>query len=1042
MAREVTFVGHTLSEKGLQISDDKIKAINQLSPPVNVKTLQKFLGMVNYHRNHIKGFAQIAHPLYNLLKKGTPFNWDISCQRSFDQLRNALTSAPILGIPDYTDKYESYEVVCDSSKVGHGATLSQWDGNQRRIIAYFSKSVPKHQQKLGATKLEMLGLLAALKHWRIYLHATKFVVKTDCHALLSMKTIFRNENSFMQRRLAELAGYDFVIKHISGASEEMKISDYLSRHGPFEVSTKSVKTQTGLHDGTTFDQNHDKSDKKGKKTVKSQSVQTSSSRELKDSGSFSYDFNESNLDTSSSTDEIHFDYESDHESDYESNELHSDCESDNIHSDHESENFPSPNRLQKILLQSEEISTTPISTREIQKEYANDQILTEVINWVKSGKKPTKINSAKCHRETFHYWKNFNLLSFTRGILYIDRINPSTKKVNKVIVLPHTLVQRALYMFHNTLANCHPGAENSYETSCKKFYFYKMRNEFEMWVKACIICNKTKQTRAFKKAPLLPMIYNHFNQAISVDLLEPTKTPTPRRNVALLTITDMFTSYLVCVPVKSTSTEETIRNIIEHWFCRFGMCSNIHHDLGTNFTSKLFKAVLKVFQIKDKPGTSFHSQTQGKIESQNRRLNMCFRACLSDKDFKNYDLYAKYITFVLNSLKSVRTGYSAYFLVHGHEPVMPRDMFIEDNRLEKLQNGEVTTAESTAYELYRQMRDSARRVIIKTKQRAQYMATQYDKKVKGPFFEKGQYCLVLVNVPKHKFSEKWKGPYLITDKINDWNYIISIDGQEKIINVEKMKPYVVNKYSILPRPTQPSKIENPISTENDTSKSDQDSDSSSDEEFFITFSEQGNSDRPDTSNNQTTAESNVTESPNSVTIELPSPPKSSSQGNLDHEVEETHELPTHVNNPDVTTSVNNTDVPTSVDTHSNSSESLITPSSMELARSDDEDDQEAFYDANSSLDHQKTPATARDVTLSEIDKHGKKKGIKIPLPSGELSRSEAVDDLSGPSTSSHRSNTRYGLRPRVTGVKRYGSGMKSPVKALKKKITKSKRTQN
>ena len=1100
LARVVTFVGHTLSEKGLQVSDDKIKAINQLSPPVNVKTLQKFLGMVNYHRNHIKNFAQIANPLYNLLKKGTPFNWDISCQRSFDQLRNALTSAPILGIPDYTDKYESYEVVCDSSKVGHGATLSQWDGNQRRIIAYFSKSVPKHQQKLGATKLEMLGLLAALKHWRIYLHATKFVVKTDCHALLSMKTIFRNENSFMQRRLAELAGYDFVIKHISGASEEMKISDYLSRHGPFEIPTKSVKTQTGIHDNSPFDQDHKKFDKKARTAVKSQSVQTSSSHNFKESKSFRYDINKSDINLDYESDKIHPDYESeeihpdyeseeihpdyeseeihpdyeseeihpdyeseeihpdyeseeihpDYESeeihpDYESEEIHPDYESEEIDSDYESEKIHTTYRLQKILLQSEENSTTPISTRDVQKEYANDQILTEVIKWVKNGKKPTKINSAKCHRETFHYWKNFNLLSFTRGILYIDRINPNTKKVDKVIVLPQTLIQRALYMFHNTLANCHPGADNSYETCCKKFYFYKMRNEFEMWVKACIICNKTKQTRAFRKAPLVPIIYNHFNQAISVDLLEPTKTPTPRRNVALLTITDMFTSYLVCVPVKSTSTEETIRNIIEHWFCRFGMCSTIHHDLGTNFTSKLFKAVLKAFQIKDKPGTSFHSQTQGKIESQNRRLNMCFRACLSDKDFKNYDLYAKYITFVLNSLKSVRTGYSAYFLVHGHEPVMPRDMFIEDNRLEKLQNGEVTTAESTAYELYRQMRDTARRVIIKTKQRAQYMATQYDKKVKGPFFEKGEYCLVLVNVPKHKFSEKWKGPYLITDKINDWNYIISIEGQEKIINVEKMKPYVINKYSILPQPTSPSKVENPIPTENVNTKSDQDSDSSSDEEFFITFSDQESHGKPDTKNNdQTTARSNIyaPTSHGADLIQPPSPPQSSSQGNLDNEVETAHERPTSAHNPDVTTSANIPEASTSAGIPSNSSESLNIPSSTELARSDDEDDQEAFYDANSSLDHQNTPATARDVTLSEIDKHGKKKGIKIPLPSGELSRSEAVDDLSGPSTSSHRSNTRYGLRPRVTGVRRYGSGIKSPVKALKKKITKSKRTQN
>ena len=713
-----------------------------------------------------------------------------------------------------------------------------------------------------------------------------------------------------------------------------------------------------------------------------------------------------------------------------------------------------PVKLQNILLQTTEKETTPISTEEVKQEYSNDLIIADVIDWVKNNKKPGKLNPNSCHKETLHYWKNFDLLTFTKGILYIERINPCTKKVNKVIVLPHTLIQRALYMFHNTLANCHPGADNSYENCSKKFYFYRMRNEFDLWVKACIVCNKTKQTRAFKRAPLRPIIYNHFNQAISIDLLEPSKIPTPRRNVALLGITDMFTGYLVCVPVKSTSTEETIRNIIEHWFCRFGICSTIHHDLGTNFTSKLFKAVLKVFQIKDKPGTSFHSQTQGKIESQNRRLNMCFRACLSDKDFKNYDLYAKYITFVLNSLKSVRTGYSAYYLLHGHEPTMPRDMFIMDNRLEKLQQDEVTTSESTAYELYRQIRDITRRVIVKTKQRAQYMATQYDKKVKGPFFEKGQYCLVLVNVPKHKFGEKWQGPFLITHKINDWNYIVKINDKEKIINIQKMKPYEVNKYSTLPRSKAPDdtlKSQHPTDTK--TEPLNHDSESSSEDEITFTFSSGDE-------NISATADS----APISATADFAPISATADSAPVSATADST---PVSAG-----VSADDTQVSTgplqSAGTHTDQDREAHEPlnpvsSDSDVMSQDEEDDQEAFFDASSSLDQQNVDdsATARDVTLSDIDRHGKKRGIKIPLPAGELSRSRGQLDLSGRSSAQssaqgsaqgsaqsnargsaastqHRSNDRYSLRPKVTGVKRYGSKLKSPVKALKKKITRSK----
>ena len=136
--------------------------------------------------------------------------------KEFDALRNPLTTAPILGFLDYSDKYQSLEVICDSSRLGHGAVLHQLDGERRRIISYFSQSVPKHHQKLGATKLELLGLLAALRHWRVFLHGRKFTILTDCHSLLNLETLFNKEGSYMQRRVFELAGYNFIIKHVSG----------------------------------------------------------------------------------------------------------------------------------------------------------------------------------------------------------------------------------------------------------------------------------------------------------------------------------------------------------------------------------------------------------------------------------------------------------------------------------------------------------------------------------------------------------------------------------------------------------------------------------------------------------------------------------------------------------------------------------------------------------------------------------------------------------------------------------------------------------
>ena len=180
-----------------------------------MKQVQKFLGILNYNREFIKGFAKIATPLYNLLKKGVEFNWSKECQLSFETLKTALTTTPILALPDISDPLQSYQVTIDSSKRGQGATLSQLVQGTRRVISYWSRAVPKHLQKYGATKLEFLALHGALKHWKVYLQATQFTVLIDCIALTSLESIFNKENSYWQRRIADLAGYKFLIKHVS-----------------------------------------------------------------------------------------------------------------------------------------------------------------------------------------------------------------------------------------------------------------------------------------------------------------------------------------------------------------------------------------------------------------------------------------------------------------------------------------------------------------------------------------------------------------------------------------------------------------------------------------------------------------------------------------------------------------------------------------------------------------------------------------------------------------------------------------------------------
>jgi hypothetical protein len=100
MVRERIVLGHLISERGIEVDRAKIKVIEQLPPPVNVKGIKSFLGHAGFYRRFIKDFSHIARPLTNLLAKDVPFDFDDSCLESFETLENSLISAPIIQPPD------------------------------------------------------------------------------------------------------------------------------------------------------------------------------------------------------------------------------------------------------------------------------------------------------------------------------------------------------------------------------------------------------------------------------------------------------------------------------------------------------------------------------------------------------------------------------------------------------------------------------------------------------------------------------------------------------------------------------------------------------------------------------------------------------------------------------------------------------------------------------------------------------------------------------------------------------------------------------
>jgi hypothetical protein len=130
----VVFLGFVVTAEGIQVDEDKIKAIKDWPVPKNVSQVRSFHGLAGFYRRFVKDFSTIAAPLNNLTKKDVPFVWGDEQDRAFQELKRKLCEAPLLQLPDFR---KTSEIECDASGIGIGGVLIQ----EGKPIAYFSEKL-------------------------------------------------------------------------------------------------------------------------------------------------------------------------------------------------------------------------------------------------------------------------------------------------------------------------------------------------------------------------------------------------------------------------------------------------------------------------------------------------------------------------------------------------------------------------------------------------------------------------------------------------------------------------------------------------------------------------------------------------------------------------------------------------------------------------------------------------------------------------------------------------------------------------------------
>jgi len=215
----IDFLGFVVSSKWVHVDEEKVETIRNWLKPTNISEVRSIHGLASFYRRFLKDFSTIVAPLNEIVKKDVVFKWGQEQEHAFETLKDKLTKAPILTLPNFT---KTFEIECDASNIGIGAILLQ-EGHH---IAYFSEKLMGSHLNYSTYEKELYAFVRALQNCQHYVFPKEFVIHSDHESLKYLKG-----QSKLNKRYAKwvdfIEQFPYVIKHKQGKANV--VADALSR---------------------------------------------------------------------------------------------------------------------------------------------------------------------------------------------------------------------------------------------------------------------------------------------------------------------------------------------------------------------------------------------------------------------------------------------------------------------------------------------------------------------------------------------------------------------------------------------------------------------------------------------------------------------------------------------------------------------------------------------------------------------------------------------------------------------------------------------
>lgn len=357
------------------------------------------------------------------------------------------------------------------------------------------------------------------------------------------------------------------------------------------------------------------------------------------------------------------------------------------------------------------------------------------------------------------------------------------------VLIPLSVRESVVKLAHDGLAG-HMGIQKTYKKVLQNFYWPGMKKDIALFIKSCHVCQVGgKPNQIIPRAPLQPIrVISDPFERIVIDCVGPLPK-TKKGNRYLFTIMDTATRYPEVYPLKNISANSIVKCLL-HLFTSFGIPKEIQCDKGSNFTSDLLQEVLKGLGISQQMSTAYHPQSQGCLERFHQTLkSMLKKYCLETEG--SWDENIHFLLFALRECPQESLGYSPFELLYGRQIRGPlkvlKDQWFSDSSANPNQ-----TVASYIDNLRSKLSDARKLALSNLHTTQNKMKSSYDLKSQIREFSPGDKVLLFLPIPGSPLKSKFTGPYVISHKVSDCNYVVQTPDRRKdtqLVHINLIKSY-------------------------------------------------------------------------------------------------------------------------------------------------------------------------------------------------------------------------------------------------------------